>query len=471
MSTQITATDSAESRLAENIQLLGDLLNQAILQTAGEEVFGLITSIRTAALKFHQAHDQQASLDLEQLLAGLTPAQTVSVVRAFSYYKHLVNLAEDLYGQQLANAQENTPAAGMLAHALQKLQNAALPAEKIRQFFADALVSPVLTAHPTEVQRKSVLDIERTIAELLSARATMVSTRQRTRNTQLLQGAICALWQTRMLRFSKLTVINEIENALTYYDSTFLHVIPELLQDLERDLGALMPASESYVLPGFLRMGSWIGGDRDGNPFVNGSTLREGVRLQAATLFRFYLQELAALKRELAVSTRLIGVDEAVLALSKGSRDQSAHRLDEPYRLALNGIHDRLLATAAHLLPDGGWVLEDRDAQPYEHAAALLAPLQVIAASLQAHQGESLVYPRLGKLMKAIDVFGFHLATVDVRQSSDVHEAVISELLHKAGYDFDYASFNEQEKIVLLLEELKQPRLLFSPFQQYSELV
>ena len=471
MSTQITAADSAESRLAENIQLLGDLLNQAILQTAGEEVFGLITSIRTAALKFHQAHDQQASLDLEQLLAGLTPAQTVSVVRAFSYYKHLVNLAEDLYGQQLANAQENTPAAGMLAHALQKLQDADLPAEKIRQFFADALVSPVLTAHPTEVQRKSVLDIERTIAELLSARATMVSTRQRTRNTQLLQGAICALWQTRMLRFSKLTVINEIENALTYYDSTFLHVIPELLQDLERDLGALMPASESYVLPGFLRMGSWIGGDRDGNPFVNGSTLREGVRLQAATLFRFYLQELAALKRELAVSTRLIGVDEAVLALSKGSRDQSAHRLDEPYRLALNGIHDRLLATAAHLLPDGGWVLEDPDAQPYEHAAALLAPLQVIAASLQAHQGESLVYPRLGKLMKAIDVFGFHLATVDVRQSSDVHEAVISELLHKAGYDFDYASFNEQEKIGLLLEELKQPRLLFSPFQQYSELV
>ncbi len=471
MNQPLTVVDSAESRLSDNIALLSALLNTAIYDTVGADDFALIESIRQTALKVHQTHDQAASLQLEQLLSGLTPAQTVCVVRAFSYFKHLVNLAEDLYAQQLANSQENTPSPGMLSHSLHCLAQANCAPETIMQFFAGALVSPVLTAHPTEVQRKSVLDIERTIAELLSARGPLISDSQRTRNRMLLQGAVCALWQTRMLRFSKLTVINEIENALTYYESTFLHVIPELLQDLERDLGQLMPAAAPYQLPSFLRMGSWIGGDRDGNPFVNGTTLREGVRLQAATLFKFYLQELSALKRELAVSTRLVGVSDAVLALSKASRDQSPHRLDEPYRLALNGVYDRFLATAATLLPDAGWSSEHAETLPFEHPEALLAPLQLIADSLKQHHGEALIYPRLGKLMKAINTFGFHLASVDIRQSSDVHEAVISELLHKAGYDFDYTSFNEQEKIEVLLEELKQPRLLFSPFQQYSELV
>lgn len=467
-----SAIVSAETRLSDNIQLLRSLLDQAIQEVEGQAAFDQIAAIRQAATKFHQTHDQSASLQLEQLLAALTPAQTVCVVRALSYYKHLVNLAEDLYGQQLANSHENTPVAGMLAYSLTQLREDAVPAEVIQQFFDDALVSPVLTAHPTEVQRKSVLDIERNIVELLAERAHVFAERQLTRNSLLLQGAVSALWQTRMLRFSKLTVVNEIENALTYYDSTFLHVIPELLQDLERDLLALMPAGSDYQLPAFLRMGSWIGGDRDGNPFVDGTTLREAVRLQAVMVLRFYLEELAQLKRELGVSTRLIGVDEAVLALAKASRDQSAHRMDEPYRLALNGVHDRLLVTAETLLSGCGWTIaDDVDALPYESPEALLVPLQAIADSLRKHHGEALIYPRLGKLMKAIESFGFHLATVDVRQSSDVHEAVITELLQKAGYEFDYAEFNEEEKIGILLEELKQPRLLFSPFQQYSELV
>jgi phosphoenolpyruvate carboxylase len=463
---------SAEKRLSDNIQLLGSLLDQAIQEVEGQAAFEQIAAIRQAATKFHQTHDQSASLQLEQLLAALTPAQTVCVVRALSYYKHLVNLAEDLYGQQQANSHEPAQVAGMLSYSLTQLREDGVPAEIIQQFFDDALVSPVLTAHPTEVQRKSVLDIERNIVELLAARAHMHAERQLTRNTLMLQGAVSALWQTRMLRFSKLTVVNEIENALTYYDSTFLHVIPELLQDLERDLLALMPAGSDYQLPAFLRMGSWIGGDRDGNPFVDGTTLREAVRLQAVTVFRFYLDELAELKRELGVSTRLIKVDEAVMALAKASRDQSAHRMDEPYRLALNGVHDRLLVTAESLLAGAGWAIaKEVDAIPYDSPEALLQPLQAIADSLRKHHGQALVYPRLGKLMKAIESFGFHLATVDIRQSSDVHEAVITELLQKAGYEFDYAEFNEDEKIGILLEELKQPRLLFSPFQQYSELV
>lgn len=460
---------TAEHRLSENITLLGTLLDQAILAVEGQAVADKVAAIRQAALYFHQSHDQQASLQLEALLADLSLDHAVRVVRALAYFKHLVNLAEDLYAQQLGHSQQNTPAPGMLAHTLAQIKAMAVPAEKIQQLLQEALISPVLTAHPTEVQRKSVLDSERLIADLLAARANMVSARQLARNYLLLQGAVSALWQTRMMRYSKLSVRNEIENALTYYESTFLHVIPEILQDIEQDLSDLLPET---TLPAILRMGSWIGGDRDGNPFVNGQTLRDSMRLQAGTLFKFYLQELAALKRELAVSTRVVGVDEAVLRMTQASRDQSQHRLDEPYRLALNGLHDRLLVTARQLLPEGEWaVAAEIEVEAFESPQALLQSLQLIASSLRSHQGEALIYPRLGKLIKAIDTFGFHLATVDIRQSSDVHEAVITELLQKTGFDCDYATFSEDEKIGLLLEELRQPRLLFSPFQHYSELV
>lgn len=464
-----SACHSAEDGLAENVHLLGSLLDLAIREVEGEEVSQTIAAIRQAALRFHQTHDQQASLELEQLLAGLSLAHTVRVVRALAYFKHLVNLAEDLYGQQLGNQRQNQPGPGMLAHTIAQIKAADVSPQALQQLLQEALVSPVLTAHPTEVQRKSVLDLERLIAELLAERMHLMAAPQLARNTLALQGAVSALWQTRMMRYSKLSVLNEIENALSYYESTFLHVIPEILQDMERDLSSHLGPQP---LPGFLRMGSWIGGDRDGNPFVNGTTLRESICLQASTLFRFYLQELAALKRELAVSTRVVDVDAAVLALGKHSRDQSQHRLDEPYRLALNGIYDRVLATASHLLPAGEWPLPAaHDAAPYAHPEALLEPLNIIAASLRGHGGAALIYPRLGKLIKAISVFGFHLSTVDIRQSSDIHETVITELLQKAGYEFDYAGCNEDEKISLLLEELKQPRLLFSPFQQYSELV
>ena len=465
---------TAEHRLSENITLLGTLLDQAILAVEGQAVADKVAAIRQAALHFHQSHDQQASveqasLQLEALLADLSLDHAVRVVRALAYFKHLVNLAEDLYAQQLGHSQQNTPVPGMLAHTLAQIKTMAVPAEKIQQLLQEALISPVLTAHPTEVQRKSVLDSERLIADLLAARANMVSARQLARNHLLLQGAVSALWQTRMMRYSKLSVRNEIENALTYYESTFLHVIPEILQDIEQDLSDLLPET---TLPAILRMGSWIGGDRDGNPFVNGQTLRDSMRLQAGTLFKFYLQELAALKRELAVSTRVVGVDEAVLRMTQASRDQSQHRLDEPYRLALNGLHDRLLVTARQLLPEADWAIAaEIEAEAFESPQALLQSLQLIASSLRSHQGEALIYPRLGKLIKAIDTFGFHLATVDIRQSSDVHETVITELLQKAGFDCDYATFSEDEKIGLLLEELRQPRLLFSPFQQYSELV
>jgi len=459
--------------LKENIRYLGKMLGESILNKEGKGTLDLIENIRKSAVKFHKENDQQASLTLEKLLKHLTPEQTISVVRAFSYFKHLVNIAEDLHARQQTRLNEDKLCPGMLANSVDEIAKQGIAFDTLKAFFEDALVSPVLTAHPTEVQRKSILDIEHTLSHLLAERATLISKKELERNHLLIQGAICSLWQTRILRFSKLTVMNEIENALSYYQTTFLEVIPEILQDLERDLNQqYQPSLDApYQLPSFLQMGSWIGGDRDGNPFVNGTTLAQAIALQAATAIQFYLKELDALRRELAVSTRLIGVNVEVQALAKRSLDQSPHRLDEPYRLALNSMHDKLSATLAKLSPSPTSAETFSETNAYDNAEALLDELNIITHSLKANKGDALIYPRLGKLTKAIETFGFHLATIDIRQSSDVHEAVIKELFHKAGYDFNYDELTEAEKISTLLDELKQPRLLFSAFQQYSELV
>ncbi len=459
--------------LKDNIRYLGRVLGETILAKDGKATFDLIENIRQAAVKFHRENDQKATLTLEKLLKNLSPQQTISVVRAFSHFKHLVNIAEDLFAHQQARLNEDKLLPGMLAYSVDEIGRQALPFSAVEAFFKDALVSPVLTAHPTEVQRKSILDIEHKVSFLLAERANLISKRELEQNDLLIQACICSLWQTRIVRYSKLTVVNEIENALSYYETTFLNVIPEILQDLERDLNKQYAAEleKPFQLPSFLHMGSWIGGDRDGNPFVNSATLTQAVEMQSATTFKFYLKELDALRRELSISTRLVNVNPALLELANLSLDQSPHRLDEPYRLAVNGIYDRLIATAKQILPQLELRESANQAVPYHNANDLLAQLNVLVDSLREFGGEALIYSRLGKLTKAIETFGFHLATVDIRQSSDVHEAVIKELFNKAGYDFEYDELTEEEKIQTLLDELKQPRLLFSPYQHYSELV
>lgn len=251
------------------------MLGATILAKDGKDIFDLVERIRQVAVKFHRENDQNARLALEILLKNLSLQQTISVVRAFSYFKHLVNIAEDLFARQQTRLNEDKLLPGMLAFSVDEIARQALPFKAVEAFFKDALVSPVLTAHPTEVQRKSILDIEHKLSFLLAERANLISKRELQQNDLLIQAAVCSLWQTRIVRFSKLTVVNEIENALSYYETTFLNMIPGILQDLERDLNKQFAAElkKPFQLPSFLQMGSWIGGDRDGNPFVNGGNL------------------------------------------------------------------------------------------------------------------------------------------------------------------------------------------------------
>ncbi|MDR5832343.1 phosphoenolpyruvate carboxylase [Caballeronia sp. LP006] len=461
--------------LQEDIRLLGRLLGDVLKEQEGEAVFDLVELVRQTAVNYRRGADHGVAASLGSQLRELSAEDAVSVVRAFSYFSHLANIAEDRHHirrRRIYALAGSAPQPGTVSHAIEKVREHLDTSEAhgaLQQFFDNALVVPVLTAHPTEVSRKSILDAQHDIAHLLAERDGNLTARELARNEEKLRARVTALWQTRMLREVQPSVADEIENALSYYRSTFLREIPELYADIE---AALEEHGLATRLPPFFQMGSWIGGDRDGNPNVNASTLENAITRQAAILFEYYLEEIHKLGAELSVSHLLAGSSEALQGLASASPDTSPHRTDEPYRRALIGVYARLAASADERLGKGAVAarLNYSVDRPYASATEFGADLSVIFHSLVAQHGASLTTQRLAPLMRAVDVFGFHLASIDLRQSSDMHEAVVSELLERAGVVVDYAGLSEDDKRRVLIQELAQPRPLRLPHSQYSDL-
>ena len=471
-----TADTDKDAPLMEDIRLLGRLLGDVIREQEGEAAYALIEQIRQLSVAFRRSADTEADKALKQLLVGLSDDQTVSVIRAFTYFSHLANLAEDRHHirRRAIHERDGDIQPGSLEMALQRIRAAGVDSQTVAHTLAQAHVSPVLTAHPTEVQRKSILDGERAIAHLLAAREYLLP-RELADNEAQIRARVTQLWQTRLLRFTKLTVADEIENALSYYEATFLSQIPRLYRELEdllalpADAGSGACASTPIHVPSFLRMGQWIGGDRDGNPFVTAPTLEFALKRQAEVVLRHLLTEVHRLGSELSMSEMLTGITPEMAALAQRSPDRNAHRMDEPYRRALTGMYARLAATL-HTLTGGTAARHAVAPQdPYGQAEELLADLRTIQASLLAHHGAALVRQRLAPLIRTVEVFGFHLATVDLRQSSDQHELVLAELLKVARVCPDYAALDEAAKRSLLLQLLNDARPLRVMGADYSD--
>ncbi|MFM0592960.1 phosphoenolpyruvate carboxylase [Paraburkholderia dilworthii] len=465
--------------LFQDIRYLGRLLGDVLREQEGDAVFDVVETIRQTAVRFRREDDSAAAQTLDKKLRSLSPEQTVSVVRAFSYFSHLANIAEDRHRNRRHRIHAlagSTSQPGTIAHALDRLVAAGAAATPVlQQFFNEALIVPVLTAHPTEVQRKSILDAQHDVARLLAERDQQLTDRERVHNEAMLRARVTSLWQTRMLRDTRLSVADEIENALSFYRATFLEEIPALYADIEE---ALAEHGLDARLPPFFQMGSWIGGDRDGNPNVTAETLENAITRQAAVIFEHYMEQVHKLGAELSVSNLLAGASEPLKALAAASPDQSPHRTDEPYRRALIGMYTRLAASARVRLGEGSVPVRSAGrgaapvrAIPYDDSADFVRDLHVLIDSLAEHHGAPLAAPRLSPLARAAEVFGFHLASIDLRQSSDIHEAVIAELLKRAGVVGDYAALSEADKLTVLLAELAQPRPLRLPYAEYSDLV
>ena len=465
--------DDKDLPLREDIRLLGRLLGDTVRAQEGEAVFDLVERIRQAAIRYHRDEDRSARRELEATLDSLSRDQTLQVVRAFSYFSHLANIAEDQHHIRRTRAHAlagSAPRDGTLACALARASEAGIGFARLQDFFRNALVVPVLTAHPTEVQRKSILTCEREIAHLMESRDRLrLTPEESAEHDESLRRQVLTLWQTRMLRLAKLSVIDEVANGLSFYDYTFLRQLPRLYSGLEDLLAERDRYWRSSELPSFLRLGSWIGGDRDGNPFVTADVLRRTLRMQSARVIDFYLEEVHALGAELSLATRLVSVSDQLAELAERSADRSAQRQDEPYRRALIHIYARLAATARTLDQFEALRHAVGEAPPYAACGEFAADLDIIHRSLAANGSLTLARGRLRSLRRAADVFGFHLAALDLRQNSEVHERVVAELLAVARPQIDYHSLDEEARIALLLEELSSMRPLASPYLRYSD--
>lgn len=471
--TSNTLVNDKDLPLREDIRFLGRMLGDTLREQDGDNAFELVENIRQTAVRFHRDQDPSARQELDAILTQLSDKDSLSVVRAFSYFSLLSNIAEDVHHNRRRRAHlraGSPPQAGSVTLALERVLEARKDVSVLVDFFKKAVVSPVLTAHPTEVQRRSILDCQLAIERLLKERArTELTPNELRHNEEGLRATIQILWQTRMLRPTRLSVYDEIENGLAYYSYTFLTEIPYIYAKMEDLLQRRLDKNAPEVTS-FLRMGSWIGGDRDGNPFVTHDVMLRAVERQSALALDFYLDEVIKLSRSLSLTERLVKVSEEVKKLAAVAPD-IPNRSDEPYRRIFLSMAARLVATAQQL---GHQVMQQglvQAGKPYANSIEFLHDLDTIIQSLEHHKSYWVAHGPLRNLRRAVDVFGFHLAHLDMRQHSKVHEQVVAEIFERNAHCNNYLRLNESERIELLLQEINQSRPLLTCCADYSEAV
>ena len=459
----------ATEPMREDIRLLGAILGDTVREQNGDEVFDLVERARIASFRVRRSEIERA--EVAEMFAGIDIHQAIPIIRAFSHFALLANVAEDIHRERRRAIHVNAgdpPQDSTLAATYLKLDAADLDSATVADALTGALVSPVITAHPTETRRRTVFDTQHRITQLmrLHARGHAHTDDGSDIDTEL-RRQVLTLWQTALVRLSRLQISDEIAVGLRYYPAAFFDVVPKVNAEVRDALRSRWPDVDLLAEP-ILRPGSWIGGDRDGNPNVTADVVRLATGSAAYTALSHYTAELTALEQELSMSSRLVAVTDELSKLAEDC-DEPA-RGDEPYRRALRVIHARLTATAAQILDEEPDDLLDLGLPPYSTPGEMLADLDTVDASLRAHGSTLLADDRLARLRNAVDVFGFHLSGLDMRQNSDVHEEVVAELLAWAGVHPDYCSLSEDERVNILAEELGTRRPLVGDREQLSEL-
>lgn len=441
---------------------LDRLLAEIVREQAGEAVFREVQAIPRLA------RDAASIAEFRAQLADLSPPAADTLVRASGLSAQLANLAEDLHHNRRRRAHKiagSAPQAGSLARALHHLKQRQVGLPELSELLSHAQIVPVLTAHPTEVQRQTVLDCHRAIRKFLLQIDSGSLTPDELQEVEAkLKRVLLSLWQTAEIRPFKLTVKDEIENGVAYHPLTFLDALPKLYSVFEDSVAAEW--GKRIELPNFYRIGSWIGGDRDGNPNVNHELLRYALARQAAIAFAHYGYELEGLYRELSLSARHVDVSAELAELAAVSPDHAVSREEEPYRRAVATILARLAATARDLGVEFGSRF-DGEAAAYHDRHAFAADLKTLHDSLIGHGSAILAEGRLRTLRRAVGVFGFFLMPIDQRQHADLLGNVVDELLERAGQP-GYNALDETAKREVLLRELTHTRPLWSAWEQYT---
>ena len=455
MSLQKLENYSNKAVVQEEVLILTELLEDITKNMLAPETFEKIIQLK----ELSTSENYQG---LNDLVTSLSNEEMIYISRYFSILPLLINISEDVDLAYEINHQNNVDQdyLGKLSTTIKMVaekENAAEILEKLN-------VVPVLTAHPTQVQRKSMLDLTNHIHTLLRKyRDVKLGLINKEKWHTDLRRYIEIIMQTDMIREKKLKVTNEITNVMEYYQSSFLNAVPRLTAEYKK-----MAKEQGIDLqhPKPITMGMWIGGDRDGNPFVTAETLNKSALTQCEVIMNYYDEKIYNLYREFSLSTSIVNVSDKVREMALKSQDNSIYREKELYRRALFDIQAKMQATKTYLI-------EDKDVHPrYATADEFYQDLLAIRDSLLENKGEYLISGEFVELMQAVEIFGFYLASIDMRQDSSVHEACVAELLASAGINDHYSDLSEDEKCALLLKELEEdPRILSATHAEKSELL
>lgn len=438
-----------------------EFLKQSLFNLLHEEASPLVVE----TVKLLSTSDDSAAL-IEKVLPQLDERQTYDLTLACGLFAQILNIAEDVHHERRRQIHEDAghnAAEGSLTETVRRLKAGKADDKSVQQQLDNTSVTAVLTAHPTEVQRQTVLNFNRRIRALLPQRERCTNADALARLRREIDTVLLGLWQTSETRRHKLSVNDEINNGVSIFPMSFFEALPKLYRKMEHDFQTAYP---DVRVPDILKIGGWIGGDRDGNPFVSAETLRFAFRRHADAVFRFYRGELDKLYRELPLSIRRVKVNGDVMALSDKSPDEEIARTEEPYRRAIAYIMARAMGKARAL--GLGMGCKFGFLEPYASAQEFLDDLEKLQRSLIDNGSRLLAEGRLADLIRSVSVFGFHMMPLDLRQHAGKHADVVAELFQHAGLE-DYNSLNEEQKQAALLRELSHQRPLYSPFITYSD--
>ena len=438
-----------------------EFLKQSLFNLLHEEASPLVVE----TVKLLSTSDDSAAL-IEKVLPQLDEQQTHDLTLACGLFAQILNIAEDVHHERRRQIHEDaghSAAEGSLTETVRKLKAGKVNGKALQQQLDNTVVTAVLTAHPTEVQRQTVLSFNRRIRALLPQRERCTNPEALAQLRREIDTVLLGLWQTSETRRHKLSVNDEINNGVSIFPMSFFEALPKLYRTMERDFQTAYPGVR---VPNILKIGGWIGGDRDGNPFVSAETLRFAFRRHADAVFRFYRGELDKLYRELPLSIRRVKVNDDVMALSAQSPDEEIARAEEPYRRAIAYIMARAMGKARSL--GLGMGCKFGFLEPYATVEEFLNDLKKLQRSLHENGSQLLAEGRLSDIIRSVSVFGFHMMPLDLRQHAGKHADVVAELFQHAGLE-DYNSLNEEQKQAALLRELSHQRPLYSPFITYSD--
>jgi phosphoenolpyruvate carboxylase len=498
-----------ELPLRNDIHRLGDLLGETLKRLGGRKLFETEERVRALCKGLRTHHSPADERKLKGLLHGLNLDEAIGVIRAFSVYFQLVNIAEQHHRIRRKRFYElhtpDQPQRGSIADTFSRIknENTNVRESELRknvQRVIDRLeIELVMTAHPTEAARRTLLDKHRRIADLLTAfDDENLPKRKQEELLERLAAEVESVWQTDEVRHMQPTVLDEVNNTLYYFDAALFDSVPILLEELERRLAENFPGVKLRE-PGVpLRFGSWVGGDRDGNPFVTPEVTWETLQLQQRLILRKYRDTVADLSRRLSESSRFTpATRELSESIARDAREmpQTAAAIfkrnpEEPYRQKLSFIYTRLektlqrnqeLASSLRVespnslisirpsLPVTAAATRSAgiNANPYRTGAELWEDLRLVRDSLRA--GKAAYAAReIDRLLRQVATFDLHLVRLDLRQHSMRHTAALSEITQTLGFERDYAQMNEDQRLEWLTQELSSLRPLVSPDARYS---